>query len=129
MVTPRPTGAQVSAASVAPSRGAGCTSGWPAAGRGPVPADPYLVCGTPRTGSTLLRGLLAATGVAGKPESYFRLPDVRSYAETWGAQVGPDGPLDNGGYVRAAMAVSGTGNGVVPGIRDRAPVHRRGLVP
>jgi LPS sulfotransferase NodH len=59
----------------------------------------------------LLCGLLAATGVAGKPESYFRLPDERSYAERWGLQVGPDGPLDYGGYVRAAMAVGSTANG------------------
>lgn len=58
----------------------------------------YLVCGTPRTGSTLLCGLLAATGVAGKPESYFRLHDVGSYAEAWGVQAGPDGTLDYGEY-------------------------------
>lgn len=78
----------------------------------PVRADSYLVCGTPRTGSTLLCGLLAATGVAGKPESYFRSPDVRSYAETWGVQAGPDGPLDYRAYVRAAIAVGSTANGV-----------------
>jgi LPS sulfotransferase NodH len=77
-----------------------------------VRADSYLVCGTPRTGSTLLCGLLAATSVAGKPESYFRLPDERSYAERWGAQVGADGTLDYGGYVRAAMAAGSTANGV-----------------
>lgn len=78
----------------------------------PIRADSFLVCGTPRTGSTLLCGLLAATGVAGKPESYFRLPDERSYAEAWGVQVGPDGPLDYGCYVRAAMGVGSTANGV-----------------
>jgi LPS sulfotransferase NodH len=31
----------------------------------------YLVCATPRSGSTLLCRSLAATGVAGKPEEYF----------------------------------------------------------
>jgi LPS sulfotransferase NodH len=31
----------------------------------------YLVCATPRSGSTLLCHLLAATGVAGRPEEYF----------------------------------------------------------
>jgi hypothetical protein len=42
-----------------------------------VVADPssYLLCGTPRTRSTLLCGLLTSTGVAGCPESYFRQPD------------------------------------------------------
>jgi len=36
----------------------------------------YLICGTPRTGSTLLCDLLRATGIAGRPESYFRLPVI-----------------------------------------------------
>ena len=31
----------------------------------------YLVCATPRSGSTLLCALLAGTGVAGRPEEYF----------------------------------------------------------
>lgn len=57
---------------------------WPGARSRPVRS--YLTCGTPRTGSTLLCGLLAATGVAGKPESYFRLPDEPSYGERWGVQ-------------------------------------------
>jgi LPS sulfotransferase NodH len=60
----------------------------------------------------LLCGLLAATGVAGRPESYFRLPDERSYAESWGVPVGPDGLIDCASYVRAAIAVGSTRNGV-----------------
>jgi LPS sulfotransferase NodH len=35
------------------------------------PRRTYFVCATPRSGSTLLCKLLAATGVAGKPEEYF----------------------------------------------------------
>jgi LPS sulfotransferase NodH len=31
----------------------------------------YVVCATPRSGSTLLCALLAGTGVAGRPEEYF----------------------------------------------------------
>ncbi|GAA3334684.1 hypothetical protein GCM10020358_00070 [Amorphoplanes nipponensis] len=31
-----------------------------------------LLCATPRTGSSLLLGLLASTGIAGHPEAYFR---------------------------------------------------------
>ncbi|MGO9658855.1 MAG: Stf0 family sulfotransferase [Acidimicrobiales bacterium] len=46
------------------------------------PVQSYLTCGTPRTSSTLLCRLLAATGV--KPESCFWLPNETSYAESWG---------------------------------------------
>ena len=77
-----------------------------------APAQSHLICGTPRTGSTLLCGLLAATGVAGKPESYFRLPDEPSYAETWGVRRGPDGPRDYREYVGAAIVAGSTSNGV-----------------
>jgi LPS sulfotransferase NodH len=44
----------------------------------------YLLCGTPRTGSTLLCNLLASTGVAGRPESYFREPDEPMWAKRFG---------------------------------------------
>lgn len=37
----------------------------------PRPERSYLVCATPRSGSTLLCDGLAATGVAGRPEEYF----------------------------------------------------------
>src|SRR3954471_2058841 len=37
----------------------------------PQPEQSYLVCATPRSGSTLLCELLAATGVAGRPQEYF----------------------------------------------------------
>jgi len=52
----------------------------------PAPApDPertgsYLICATPRTGSSLLCGLLDSTGVAGHPESWFRRQDEREFA-------------------------------------------------
>lgn len=36
-----------------------------------VPERSYLVCATPRSGSTLLCETLKATGVAGRPEEYF----------------------------------------------------------
>lgn len=82
----------------------------PSSGAGAVQS--YLICSTPRTGSTLLCRLLAATGVAGKPESYFRLPDEPSYAKSWGITLGSDGPLDYREYVRAAIAAGRTPNGV-----------------
>jgi LPS sulfotransferase NodH len=43
--------------------------------------DSYLICATtPRTGSSLLCGLLDSTGIAGHPESYFRRQDEREWA-------------------------------------------------
>src|SRR3954466_9998090 len=35
------------------------------------PENSYLVCGTPRSGSTLVCECLKATGVAGRPEEYY----------------------------------------------------------
>jgi LPS sulfotransferase NodH len=37
-----------------------------------VPVNSYFVCGTPRTGSSLLLGLVDSTGVAGHPQAYRR---------------------------------------------------------
>ena len=37
----------------------------------PIPTRSYLVCATPRSGSTLLCDLLDQTGIAGHPEEYF----------------------------------------------------------
>ncbi len=39
----------------------------------PPPAHAYLVCATPRSGSTLLSELLRATGVAGRPLEHFEV--------------------------------------------------------
>ena len=71
--------------------------------------DSYFVCATPRTGSSLLLGLLESTGVAGHPEAYFRAPDEQSWAERW--QLSTE-PLDYRQFVRAARAAGSTPNGV-----------------
>jgi trehalose 2-sulfotransferase len=60
----------------------------------------------------LLCRLLGATGVAGKPESYLRLPDEPSYAERWGVRTGPEGVADYREYLRAAVRAGSTTNGV-----------------
>lgn len=72
----------------------------------------YLLCATPRTGSTLLCGLLASTGIAGNPESYFREPDLHDRAQRWGVPFEPDGSVSSRDFVRAAVAVGVTQNGV-----------------
>ena len=74
--------------------------------------DAYLICATPRTGSTLLCGLLESTGVAGHPESYFRQPDEHSRAALWGLAIRADGSFSYSDYVHAALAVGRTVNGV-----------------
>ncbi|MET8832993.1 Stf0 family sulfotransferase [Micromonospora sp. NPDC004540] len=71
--------------------------------------DSYFICAVPRTGSSLLCGLLASTGVAGRPEAYFRVPDEPVWARRWGL---PAGEWRYGDYVRAALAAGRTGNGV-----------------
>ena len=74
--------------------------------------DSYLICATPRTGSSLLCGLLESAGVAGRPESYFRRPDEESWAVRWGIVRSPDGGYSYPDYVRAAIAAGRTENGV-----------------
>ena len=74
--------------------------------------DSYLICATPRTGSTLLCGLLASTNVAGQPESYFRQPDEQSWAARWDIVRASDGGLEYSEFVRAAISAGRTDNGV-----------------
>ena len=45
--------------------------------------DAYIICGTPRTGSTLLCKLLASTGTSGDPHSFYRRQDLPEWAEEW----------------------------------------------
>ena len=45
--------------------------------------DGYIICGTPRTGSTLLCNLLAATKRAGNPDSFYGRKFMPAWAEEW----------------------------------------------
>ena len=72
----------------------------------------YLLCGTPRTGSTLLCSLLASTGVLGRPESYFREPDEASWAERFGLPHDGSQVRDYEAFARAVRAAATTDNGV-----------------
>ena len=74
--------------------------------------DSYLICSTPRTGSTLLCGLMASTTVAGRPESYFRQPDEELWANRWDIVRSSDGAFEYAEFVRAALAAGRTDNGV-----------------
>ena len=51
--------------------------------------DAYVICTSPRSGSTLLCKLLAATGVAGNPESYFHRNSISDWLADLGLTVEP----------------------------------------
>jgi hypothetical protein len=72
----------------------------------------YLICSTPRSGSTLLWVLLQSTGIAGRPESYFRLSDEPTWVDQWRIARDPDGSFDYRDYVQAAIRDGSTENGV-----------------
>ena len=72
----------------------------------------YFVCATPRTGSSLLLGLLASTGLAGRPEAYFRDPDEGDRARRWGIAGPDDSAFDYRQFVGAAREAGTTPNGV-----------------
>ncbi len=75
----------------------------------------YILCATPRSGSTLLCSLLRSSGVAGQPESWFRLQNREDWARDWGI-LRSDGGFDWDFYLRAAIA-AGTGRNGVFGLR------------
>ncbi len=72
----------------------------------------YILCGTPRTGSTLLCSLLASTKVAGLPESYFRELDQGKWAARFGVSVSESGGFDYAEFVSGAVRFGSTQNGV-----------------
>jgi LPS sulfotransferase NodH len=80
--------------------------------------DAYIICGTPRTGSTLLCKLLASTGTSGDPHSFYRRQDVSAWAEEW-KLPGRDtmGELEfNVAYLNSALS-AGKGGSDVFGLR------------
>lgn len=48
------------------------------------PAPAYILCTTPRSGSTLLCRMLAASGIAGAPDSHFHSPSLDRWLEVYG---------------------------------------------
>ncbi len=47
----------------------------------------YIICATPRSGSTLLCDLLANTGIAGRPNSFFRRESFVEWADNFNISV------------------------------------------
>jgi trehalose 2-sulfotransferase len=77
-----------------------------------VTSASYLLCGTPRTGSTLLCSLLSSTKVLGHPESYFREPDEAGWARQFGLESAGPRVRDYTAFAQAARAAGTTDNGI-----------------
>ena len=76
--------------------------------------DGYIICGTPRTGSTLLCNLLASTKATGNPDSFYGRKFISWWAEEWRL---PDrntmSERDfNIAYLNAAVAAGKGGTGI-----------------
>ena len=76
-----------------------------------APFESYIICGTPRTGSTLLCKLLAATGQAGQPDSYFACQFMGAWRTEWQLAGTTDSE-----YLAAAIA-AGKGGTQIFGLR------------
>jgi len=78
----------------------------------------YIICATPRSGSTLLCDLLNGTGVAGHPNSYYRRQGIPEWARAWG--VSPPNVPGNEAFERTyleAVRQAGTAQTGVFGLR------------
>lgn len=78
-------------------------------------AASYLICATPRSGSTLLCDLLKQTGVAGRPASLYRRQSVDHYVERFGIAPGEGSKFERR-YLDAAI-LYGTGDTGMFGMR------------
>ena len=78
----------------------------------------YVICATPRSGSTLLCDLLANTGLAGKPASYYRRQSIPRWTERLGlpSPIEPDDVDFERAYL-AAVKKAGAGDTGIFGFR------------
>ena len=80
--------------------------------------DSYIICATPRTGSTLLCDLLTATGAAGRPDSFFMREVDPVWRRQWGLPARGDlGEADYAAAYLEAAIRAGTGGTGVFGLR------------
>jgi LPS sulfotransferase NodH len=78
----------------------------------------YIICATPRSGSTLLCGFLSAMQSMGAPDSFFMRDVDPVWVQAWGLPA--RGDLDDGAYGRAFLAAvmaAGRGPSDVFGLR------------
>lgn len=80
--------------------------------------DSYVICTSPRSGSTLLCKLLASTGAAGKPGSHFHEPSIDSWLEYYGLEAEPGASeRDTLARIFAAAVAKGSGGTGMFGLR------------
>jgi LPS sulfotransferase NodH len=84
-----------------------------------VAASAYIICATPRSGSTLLCDLLGQTGIAGHSDSFYRQESVADFCAAWG--VVPGSGVDFERQYLAAAIRAGTGETDSFGIRVMWP--------
>lgn len=74
----------------------------------------YLICATPRSGTTLLCDLLEATGQAGRPQSYYRRQDMETRARDFDLRPAdfPDPAAFDRAYLSAVLAAGAAGTGI-----------------
>lgn len=78
----------------------------------------YVICTSPRSGSTLLCDMLRSTGVAGNPESWFHRPDLSEWAEALGVSLVADADETNSvAALFEAARKLGTGSSELFGLR------------
>jgi trehalose 2-sulfotransferase len=83
----------------------------------------YMICTAPRSGSTMLCSLLAATGVAGNPASWFYETDVAAWRERLDL-LGGEGDGANLAPVFQAAIKQGSGGTGVFGLRQQGESFR-----
>lgn len=77
-----------------------------------IPSQSCIICSTPRTGSTLLCALLASTGIAGQPQSYFRKEDAGRWAKRFGLPPGNGSAPDFSAFLDGVLSAGTSPNGV-----------------
>jgi len=81
----------------------------------------YMICTAPRSGSTLLCRMLAATGIAGDPESLFYESSVGDWAVRMGVDPGMSPERACLAAVMQAAILQGRGGTPVFGLRQQWP--------
>lgn len=71
----------------------------------------YIICATPRSGSTLLCDLLKQTGVAGRPDSFYRRESRDDFVSRFGIAPGSDLAFDRR-FLDAAIRAGNGGTGM-----------------
>jgi len=86
-----------------------------------MPHAAYMICTTPRSGSTLLCDMLAATGVAGRPESLFYGPSLDDWMETMAVDDTGTGERELLGEIVASAIALGRTKTDVFALRQQLP--------